>query len=163
VKRLFAHYHATDIRILGDTKRKALAFLDPSGRRIMCRNKVQSVVLPPIDIAERGVANSDRVLQHGCKYRLQIAGGAADNLQHLRRSSLLLKRLSEFARSLLLALEQSRVFDGDNGLVRKALNQLDLLVGERLHDEFVQDDYTDEVISAEHWHSEFRSDGINVA
>jgi hypothetical protein len=75
----------------------------------------------------------------------------------------LLQRLGDFARALLLGLEQSRVFKSDNGLVREALNQCDLLVGERLNDEFVQDDDTDEVISPEHRHSEFRSDWINVA
>ena len=57
----------------------------------MRRNKVQSIVLPPIDIAERGVANPDRILEHGSKYRLKITGRAADNLEHLRSSGLLLQ------------------------------------------------------------------------
>jgi hypothetical protein len=38
-----------------------------------------------------------------------------------------------------------------------------LLFSERLNDEFVQDDDADEFISPEHRHSEFCSDGINIA
>ena len=51
------------------------------------------------------------------KDRLKIAGRAADNLQHLGCSRLLLQRFGEFARALLLRLEQSRVLDGDDRLI----------------------------------------------
>ena len=43
-----------------------------------------------IDIAELGIADANGILQHGRKHWLKIAGRAADNLEHLRRSRLLL-------------------------------------------------------------------------
>ena len=60
----------------------------------------------------------------------KITGRAADDLQHLRRCRLLLQRLRELPRALLLRLEQPRVLDGDHRLVGEGLDQLDLLVGE---------------------------------
>ena len=56
----------------------------------MRRNVVQNFTVPALDISKLGVADADCVLQHSCKHRLKIAGRAADNLKHLRRSSLLL-------------------------------------------------------------------------
>ena len=55
-------------------------------------------------------------------------------LEHLRRRRLLLQRLAQFPRALLLGVEQPHVLDGDHRLVGKRFSQLDLLVGERLHD-----------------------------
>ena len=52
-------------------------------RRIMCRDEVQGVAIPAVDIAEFGVADADGFLQHGRKHRLKIARRAADDLEHL--------------------------------------------------------------------------------
>ena len=75
----------------------------------MRRHEVQSVAVPAIDISKFGVADAYGVLQHGFKHRLKIAGRAADDLEHLRGRRLLLQRLGEFARALLLG-SNSRVF-----------------------------------------------------
>ena len=56
----------------------------------MRRNKVQGLAIPAIDISKFSVADAYRILQHGRKHRLKIAGRAADNLKHLRGSGLLL-------------------------------------------------------------------------
>ena len=50
-------------------------------------------------IAELGVADACRVLQHRLEYRLQVAGRAGDDLQHLGGRGLLLQRLGEFVRA----------------------------------------------------------------
>ena len=61
------------------------------GRRcIVCRDEAHGVVFPTEDIAELGVTDARSIPQRRCKHRLKIAGGAADNLKNLRRSSLLL-------------------------------------------------------------------------
>ena len=54
-------------------------------------------------------------------------------LKHLGGRRLLLQRLLQLACARLLLLEQPRVLDGDDGLVGEGLEQLDLLLGERLH------------------------------
>ena len=40
----------------------------------MRRHEVQGVAIPAIDISKIGVADTDGILQHGCKHRLKIAG-----------------------------------------------------------------------------------------
>jgi hypothetical protein len=57
------------------------------------------------------------LLQNCFKYRLQIAGKDADDLQHIRRGRLLLQRLAEFTRALLLCRKQPHVFDRDHCLI----------------------------------------------
>ena len=42
------------------------------------------------------VTDANGLFQHGRKHRLKIAGGTADNLEHVRRCRLLFQRLSEF-------------------------------------------------------------------
>src|SRR5215467_1408499 len=66
---------------------------------------------------------SDR-LDKGVKHRLQVEGRAADHLEHVGSSSLLLERFAQL-------VQQPGVLDGDDGLVSKVLDQLDLLFGER--------------------------------
>ena len=59
----------------------------------------EGVAVPAIDISELGIADANRVLKHRRKHRLQIAGRATDNLEHLRRRRLLLQRFSEVGRA----------------------------------------------------------------
>src|SRR5262249_47862000 len=97
--------------------------------------------MPAIDIAKSGLAYAHGSLQHSCEYWLKIAGRAADNLQHLRCCSLLLQRLGELPRALLLDFEQSGVLDGDHRLVSEGLDQLDLLLGEWTYGSAVQNEH----------------------
>ena len=83
-------------------------------------------------VAELGLAEPRRVLQHRLEHRLQLAGRARDYLQYLRRRRLLLQRLRELARARLHLVEQPHVLDRDHRLVGEGGGQLDLLVGERL-------------------------------
>ena len=117
-------------------------------------DEVQSVTVPAIDISKLGVADADGVLQHGFEHRLKIAGRAADNLEHLRRGRLLVQRFGQLPRALLLRLEQSRVLNGDDGLVGEGLDQLDLLLGERPYGSAMQDKHADWNPSAKKGHAE---------
>jgi hypothetical protein len=92
--------------------------------------EAKGLVIPAIDISKLGLAYADGISQHGSKHRLEIARRAADDLEHLRRRRLLLQRLGEFQRALLLGLEQAHVLDRDHRLVGEGLSQLDLLVSE---------------------------------
>jgi hypothetical protein len=57
------------------------------------------------------------------EHSLQIEGRTTDDLEHIGRCDLLLKRLTQF-------VEQPRVLYGDDSLGREVLHQLDLLVRE---------------------------------
>ena len=70
-------------------------------------------------IAELGLADARRVLQHGLEHRLQFARRTGDDLQHLGGRGLLLQRLGEIVGALAQFVEQPRVLDGDDGLAAK--------------------------------------------
>src|SRR5262249_15938372 len=93
--------------------------------------------------AELGVACARGVLQHRLEHRLQLAWRAADDLQDLRGSGLLLQRFGQFARACPLRLEQPRVLDRDYRLGCEALKQLDLAIGERSDLQATNDDRAD--------------------
>ena len=96
----------------------------------MRRKQMQGLAIPAVDISKLGVANACRILQHGCEHRLEIAGRAADDLEHLRRRRLLLQRFGEVGGALAQLVQQPRILNGDDGLGGKVRDQLDLLVGE---------------------------------
>ena len=60
----------------------------------------------------------------------------------------------EFARALLLRLEQPRVLDGDHRLVGEGLDQLDLLLGERPYGSALQDKHANWNPLTKKWHAE---------
>jgi len=94
---------------------------------------VKRVAIEAVQCAELSVADADGSLQHGCKHRLKIAGRAADDLKHLRRGRLLLQRLGEFARALLLGIKQAHVLDGNGGLISERRQKSNVLLLERSH------------------------------
>ena len=59
-------------------------------------------------------------------------------------------------------LEQPHVLDGDHRLVSEGLDQLDLLVGERLDLELVEDDDAKDVVTPEHRHAKLGPDRTDV-
>ena len=70
VRRLFRVYHAAP-KPPGPHRSPAVGF--GKGRRCVERGKkVKKLAIPAIDIAEFGVADANRVFQHGSEHRLQI-------------------------------------------------------------------------------------------
>jgi hypothetical protein len=69
------------------------------------------------------------IRQHGLKHRLQLPRRPRYDLQHLRRRRLLLQRLGELARALLLCLKQPHVLDSDHRRPEKR----NLLIGKRIN------------------------------
>ena len=79
-----------------------------------------------------GLAETRRRLDDGVEHRLQLAGRAADDVEHVAGRGLVLERLRQLARARLHLLEQPRVLDGDHGLVGEGLKQGDLSLSEEL-------------------------------
>src|SRR5262249_48907857 len=86
----------------------------------------------------------DQRLQH----HFEVEGRAADDLEHVGRSSLLLQRFAQL-------VEQARVLDRDDGLVGEVLDQLDLLVSERAHLLAIDIDATNQVVVLEHGNAQY--------
>ena len=82
-----------------------------------------------VGLAQPGDRFHQRI-EHG----LQIEGRAADHLQHVGGGGLLLQRLLQVIGARLNLVEQPHVLDGDQRLIRKGRNQIDLPFVERLHD-----------------------------
>ena len=102
------------------------------------------------DECHLGIAQSRRGLYQRIQHRLQVEGRAADDLEHVADSGLLLKRLAEIVGALTQFLEQPGVLDGDHGLLGEILDQGDLLVCERLHFLAKDCDRTDQFLFLQH-------------
>ena len=76
----------------------------------MRRHEAKSVAVPAVDAAKLGVADPYSFLQHDRKHRIDIAGRAADDLEHLRCRRLLLQRLGESRALRCCSASNSRVF-----------------------------------------------------
>src|SRR5215469_3407877 len=127
------------------TQRTKFFCLQVSGWPIVSRDRAKVIALTEKQGAESGFAELCRIRQHGLKDRPQLAGGRADNAQHLRCCGLLLQRLPKL-------IEQPRVLDGDDGLGSEILHQRDLSVGE-WPDLLAEDlDDADRRAFFEHWH-----------
>src|SRR5262249_24921988 len=84
----------------------------------------------------------------------QLAGRAADDLQHLGGRGLLLQCLGEIVGALAQFVKQAGVLVGDHGLAGEILDQLDLLVGERLSLLAIDIDSADQTVLLQHRHRE---------
>src|SRR6516162_1990469 len=96
-------------------------------------NRAVTVLLRAIYRSHVGITQPGGRFDEGIQHRLQIEGRAADDFQHLRRGGLLFKRLAEFARALLLRLEQPNVLDRNCRLIGKGRQQRDVLLLEWPH------------------------------
>jgi hypothetical protein len=127
VNHLFGLYHAVQVGSgIRANEWFALARITILWRRSMLRNKSKAVTFREREIAELGVANSNSILQHGFKYRLQFTWRRTYDVQHIRRSRLLFQRLAKIGGALTQLIEQTRVLDGDDGLTGKIPHKFDL-------------------------------------
>jgi hypothetical protein len=78
----------------------------------MHRSDPKGASFAEVERAEIGLTQPRRVRQHGSEHRLQVARRARDNLQHPRRSGLLLQRVSK---------ELSRLGEFSGSLVKLGL------------------------------------------
>src|SRR5262249_19857458 len=74
-------------------------------------SELKPLTVPAMDVSKTRLADVDCPFQHGCEHRLKIAWRATDDLQDFRSGGLLVQRLGQLTRALLLRLEQSHVLD----------------------------------------------------
>src|SRR5262245_36554284 len=111
------------LQVLCERRRYAKTREDPGG----------AVIESAPQNAEFGVTNARRVLQYGIEHRFKLAGRRTDYAKHFRRRRLLLQRFGKIPRPRLHLFKQPNVLDCDYSLVGERGDQLDLLLGERLH------------------------------
>ena len=87
------------------------------------RHRAKVVPLSQKKIADLGLADASRILQHCVEHWLQFAGRRAYDAQHFRSRRLLLQRLCEVTCALAQFVEQPRVLDGDDRLGGEILHQ----------------------------------------
>src|SRR5262249_15676348 len=104
-------------------KQLASACLGICGRRVVQRNGAKRVSFAEPKCAEFGLTDASGIRQPRLEHRLQFSGRTRDDLQYLRGSGLLLQGLAQL-------VEEAGVLDGDDGLLGKIAQQLDLLVSE---------------------------------
>ena len=85
-----------------------------------------------VDGARVGARELHRLGHDRVEHRLQIER-RVHRLRHLAERLQLLDRARQLARARLHLVEQPHVLDGDHRLVGEGRDQLDLLLGERLH------------------------------
>src|SRR5262249_266769 len=113
--------------------RHSLDIFDELGRVTVSLREEEHPVLLPSYRGIVGAAKAASRLNERLQNRLEIEGGAADDLEDIGRRSLLLQRLAELARACLYVLEQAHVLDRDQRLIREGRHQVDLFVRERPH------------------------------
>src|SRR5262245_23951378 len=89
------------------------------------------------------------------EYGLDVGRRARDDAQHLGGGGLLLQGFAQL-------VEQTRVFDGDDGLVGEALDQLYLLLGKGPNLLPVDGEGADQVIFLEHRDDEKRPEASQI-
>ena len=101
------------------------------GGRSEMRRELLDAALDETDRAVVGPAHARRILGHRIEHRLKRGLRPADDAENLGGRPLLLERLGQLAVPGLEILRQAGVLDGDGGLLGKALEERDLLGGER--------------------------------
>src|SRR5262245_13075766 len=103
------------------------------GGYVVCRNDSKKLAVETENQRAFSLTQPACVLRQLVDDGLEIDGGAPNHLEKLTGYRLLFQGFSQLALASLLRLEQPRVLDGDDGLVRKGIDELDLAFGERAH------------------------------
>jgi hypothetical protein len=105
-------------------------------------------------MSEFRFADARRVRQHCLENGLELSGRARNDAQHFGGRRLLLQRLAQIVCALAQLLEQAGIFDGNDSLTGKALNQLDLLFGKGANLLPVNADDADQFVFPKHRHGD---------
>ena len=100
------------------------------GEPCMAPTRNEIALVEEISCRSVGLADPHRVRQHGLKHRLQLTRRRQITLQNLE-VAVCCSSDSERSRCAPQLIKQPGVLDGDDGLVGKILNQLDLFISER--------------------------------
>src|SRR5262249_44255639 len=100
-------------------------------REVVGDHESKELTVETEDCRLHGLAQPDRVLGQCLEDGLEIERGPPDHLEQLAGRRLLIERNSELTVARLQFLEEAHVLDGNDGLIGKGLEQLDLFVRER--------------------------------
>src|SRR5439155_4768629 len=89
------------------------------------------VVAQPEHDGKVSVTQPARGLDDGAEHRLEVEARAADDIEHIAGRGLVFERLLKVTFARLLGLQQSRVLDGDDGLVGEGLQKFDVAIRKR--------------------------------
>src|SRR5262249_19715427 len=135
--------------------RLAFSKLSKSWRHIAhCDDAKAPIAFVQQQQSEGGVAKSGRIRQHCLKYRSEVAKRTRYDTRAPRRGRLLLQRFGEVRGALTQFVEESRILDGNDGLVREGFHQCHLLVGERSDLNPVNGDRPYQVVAFDDWNRE---------
>ena len=154
---LGAHYPAKPGIWAGAENRILPPILGPSGGRIVHGHDAQCISLAQMQFADLRFAKAGRVRKDRLEYRLQLTGRGADHAQYFRGRGLLLQRFAQIVGALAQLSQQPRVLDGDDRLMSKVLDQLDLLVREQANILAIDGNSANQLIPLEHWHQHERA------
>src|ERR1700736_863470 len=101
------------------------------------------------------IAKAAGRLHQRVQHHRQIEGRAADDLEHVGGGGLLLQRFAQL-------VEQPRVLDGDDGLIREGVDQGELLVGKGSNLSPPHRNHTNENTFATHRHTEKGPDATDT-
>ena len=111
---------------------------------------MQPLAIEPMQDAEACVAQLLGASDDRIEHRLDVGRRAADDPQDVGCRGLLLQGLGQVGVLGLQLREQSRVLDGDDGLVGEGGHEVDLLVGERAGFGPVDEEHADQVVLPQH-------------
>jgi hypothetical protein len=97
MNRALRSHNATEGGLRARPIRSSLPKLDKCGRYAKHRGRADRAVLESKQGTKIGVADADRVGQHGPKYQIQLSRRVADSAQHLRGCYLLFQRIVQLA------------------------------------------------------------------
>src|SRR5262249_30988475 len=115
--------------------------------------RAHSSILESKQNAKIGLADTNRIRQHGLEHGLKLAGGTADDPEDLRGRRLLLQRLAQLDGAIAQLVHQPGVLDRDDGLLGEARDQRNLLVGEWPDLVAIDGNQSDHLFLFEHRHS----------
>jgi hypothetical protein len=120
-------------------------------RRIaVTRNEGIGVAFRPVNGCTVGIAQLSSRSDQRVEHCLKVEGRAADNLQDIGGSGLLLKGFAQL-------IEQPGVLDGDDSLGGEVCDQRNLLFSKREYFLLIDANGTDQFAFLEHWHHDKRS------
>src|SRR5262249_50754214 len=108
-------------------------------------------------------AEFHRVVDQGFEYRLEIERRSADHLQHFSRGGLLFQRLPQAAIARLQLSEQAHILNSDYRLVRKSLEQGDLVSREAASFAASHPNRSDGHVVTEHRHDHPASEATDAS
>src|SRR5262249_44732644 len=101
----------------------ALPYFQKFGWQIVGGHRAADIAVVTENHASLGATEPDGRTQESIEDHLQIERRAADDLEHVGGSGLLLERFTQF-------VEQASILDGDDGLRSEGLHERHLLIGE---------------------------------